>query len=139
MRWFLAFFISLGLLGCDYYYEPNTITFWLWHTSKFTTSPQVLYRDSTLWLETGYEFSDSTDICDYYNCRLVSLVLIGKQQYLGKQYDTLDIFKVYGKLHIDTRYMFDNTYRLLGDSLVVQLGQTNGEDTMYTYTHYSVR
>ncbi len=130
---------SLGLMGCPYFMDPNTIAVWLWHSSKYSDSSQVLYRDSTLWLETAYDYTESSEICYSHKCSLVSLVLIGKQQYLGTQYDTLDVVKVYGKLRIDTRYMFDNSYRLLGDSLVVQLGQTNGEDTVYTYTKYSVR
>lgn len=139
MRWILAAVFLICLLGCEYLRDPNTIAVWLWHSSKYSDSPQVLYRDSTLWLETAYDYTESSEICYSHKCRLVSLVLMGKQQYLGTQYDTLDIVKIYGTIHIDTRYMFDNSYRLLGDSLVVQLGQTNGEDTVYTYTKYSVR
>lgn len=72
-----------------------------------------------LWFQ--HDDSDTVS-CPYKDpCEDMKVELVGKMTYLDQSYDTLRPESVVGSLDVNTRYLFDETFFVQSDSLVVRV------------------
>lgn len=139
----LVFSLVLLLWGCDPFRDPTEVNVVIQNVPVGWDDPETIDRNGEIWLGADYEFADSSSICydeadSDTKCELTSLVIVGKQEFLGVEYDSIDVLEKFGGLTLGDRYLFDNTYKILGDTLLLRFGQTNGTDTVYTEKTYLI-
>lgn len=70
-----------------------------------------------------FQHDDSDTVSCHYNdpCEDLNVELVGEMTYLGEGYDTLRLGSFVGSLDVNTRYLFDETFFVQSDSLLVRV------------------
>jgi hypothetical protein len=139
MRKNIMLIIVVFLFGCDPFIDPTEVSVKMGNSSLGNFDQINIQRDGQVWLNISYDGTDTSNICYGNKCELVSLLIFGKQKFLGIEYDSINVFQMLGNLKADRSYMFDSEYKIIGDSLILRYGQTNERDTLYKEKIYYVQ
>lgn len=121
--------LPLLLGGCGEY-EPNEYPVYaLLYVKEERSEPasRILAGRSRFHLSFGQDTSDRTSCEQYEFCRYAHVELIGESTYLGRKFDTLRLDEFVGGFDPLRHYLFDETFSVQSDSLVVRVFTGSGQ------------